>query len=67
MNHFFSGRAYVDHIIRYGWDMITVLYENNDSMMRLKGIFDRTAEVRMVRDSKPFYHLRKNLKQASGN
>ncbi|XP_059097644.1 glutamate receptor ionotropic, kainate 2-like isoform X2 [Tigriopus californicus] len=38
------GQAYVDLIERYDWDTITILYENNDSMARLKKIFDRTAE-----------------------
>ena len=40
------GSGYVDLITQYGWDTITILYENNDSMMRLKKIFDRTSEVR---------------------
>ena len=39
------GRAYIDLIVKYGWETITILYENNDSMMRLKGIFDRTSDV----------------------
>lgn len=42
------GQAYVDLIERYDWDTITILYENNDSMARLKKIFDRTAEVNFV-------------------
>ena len=40
------GGAFIDLIVKYDWDAITILYENNDSMMRLKGIFDRTAEVK---------------------
>ena len=43
--YIFPGSAYIDLIVKYGWDAITILYENNDSMMRLKAIFDRTAEV----------------------
>ena len=39
------GSAYIDIIEQYGWDAITILYENNDSMMRLKAIFDKTSKV----------------------
>ena len=30
---------------RYGWDTVTILYEDNDSMSRLKEIMDKTADV----------------------
>jgi len=40
-----TGKAFIDLIVQYGWESITILYENNDSMMRLKEIFDITSEV----------------------
>ena len=40
-----AGKAFIDLISQYGWESITILYENNDSMMRLKEIFDITSEV----------------------
>lgn len=43
-----EGQAYVDLIQRYGWDQVTILYENNDSLMRLKKIFDQTSLPSMV-------------------
>ena len=39
------SRAYMDIIEHYGWKTITILYENNDSMMRMKAIFDRTSNL----------------------
>ncbi len=42
---FETGKAFIDLIVQYGWESITILYENNDSMMRLKEIFDITSEV----------------------
>ena len=41
----FSAQAYNDLIGKYGWDAVTILYENNESMSRLKEVFDRTATV----------------------
>ena len=35
----------IDLVVKYGWDSVTILYENNDSMMRLKEIFTRTTKV----------------------
>ena len=29
----------------YNWQTITILYQDNDSMMTLKQIFDRTSTV----------------------
>ena len=40
-----SGRAYTGLIHKYGWDTVTILYEDNVSMKRLKEILDRTSEV----------------------
>ena len=37
--------AYVDLIKQYGWETITILYENNESMMRMKAIFDQTSSL----------------------
>ena len=37
--------AYVDLIRQYGWETITILYENNESMMRMKAIFDQTSSL----------------------
>ncbi len=42
---FFIAEAYNDIIGKYGWDAVTILYENNESMSRLKGVLDRTAKV----------------------
>ena len=39
------GGAYLDLIEAYGWKTITILYQDNDSMMTLKQIFDRTSTV----------------------
>ena len=44
--------AFIDLVVKYGWDSVTILYENNDSMMRLKEIFTRTTKVRMIFDTK---------------
>ena len=52
------GRAYIDIIEQYGWDAITILYENNDSMMRLKAIFDKTSKIS---DNEQFSILTKEL------
>ena len=38
--------AFIDLVVKYGWDSVTIMYENNESMMRLKEIFTRTTEVR---------------------
>jgi len=35
--------SYLDLIEAYQWKTITILYQDNDSMMTLKSIFDRTA------------------------
>ena len=52
-----SGMAFIDLVVKYGWDSVTIMYENNESMMRLKEIFTRTTEVRTQYlhrlDSKP--------------
>ena len=39
------GGSYLDLIEAYGWKSITILYQDNDSMMTLKQIFDRTSTV----------------------
>ena len=39
------GSAFIDLVIQYNWDVVTILYENNESMMRLKEIFTRTAKI----------------------
>eukprot|EP00090_Calanus_glacialis_P039909 TRINITY_DN6950_c0_g1_i1.p1 TRINITY_DN6950_c0_g1~~TRINITY_DN6950_c0_g1_i1.p1 ORF type:complete len:973 (-),score=205.08 TRINITY_DN6950_c0_g1_i1:162-3080(-) len=39
------GAAYLDLIETYQWKAITILYQDNDSMMTLKQIFDRTSTV----------------------
>ena len=39
------GSAYIDLIKAYGWDTIIILYEDNDSLIRLKTIFDRTSKI----------------------
>ena len=39
------GSAFIDLVIKYNWDVVTILYENNDSMMRLKEVFTRTAKI----------------------
>ena len=44
-NFIFAGQAYTDLAFRYGWDTVTILYEDNDSMSRLKEILDKTADV----------------------
>ena len=41
----FAGQAYTDLAFRYGWDTVTILYEDNESMSRLKEILDKTADV----------------------
>ena len=43
------GTALIDLVVKYGWDSVTILYENNDSMMRLKEIFTRTTKVIILR------------------
>ena len=37
--------AFIDLVVKYGWDSVTILYEDNDSMMRLKEIFTRTTKA----------------------
>jgi len=39
------GRAYLDVLEAYHWKTITILYQDNDSMMTLKEIFGKTATV----------------------
>ena len=39
------GGAYLDLVEAYGWKSVTILYQDNDSMMTLKQIFDRTSTV----------------------
>ena len=39
------GSAYLDLIRAYGWKSITILYQDNDSMMTLKQIFDHTSSI----------------------
>lgn len=39
------GGAYLDLIEAYDWKAITILYQDNDSMMTLKQIFDHTSAV----------------------
>jgi len=39
------GSAYLDLIEAYQWKTITILYQDNDSMMTLKQIFDKTSNV----------------------
>jgi hypothetical protein len=50
-----TGKAFIDLITQYGWESITILYENNDSMMRLKEIFDITSEVKARTFLLPFF------------
>ena len=42
------AQAYNDIIGKYGWDAVTILYENNESMSRLKEVLDRTAKVKQI-------------------
>jgi len=37
------GKAYLDVLEAYGWSTVTILYQDNNSMMTLKEIFGRTA------------------------
>ena len=46
--------AFIDLVVKYGWDSVTIMYENNESMMRLKEIFTRTTEVRTLRTYQSF-------------
>ena len=39
------GSAYLDLISAYDWKSITILYQDNDSMMTLKQIFDHTSSI----------------------
>ena len=39
------GSAYLDLIQAYDWKSITILYQDNDSMMTLKQIFDHTSSI----------------------
>ena len=39
------GMAFIDLVVQYRWDTVTILYEDNDSMMRLKEIFTRTTKA----------------------
>ncbi len=48
------GHAFIELVVRYGWDTVTILYEDNDSMMRLKEIFSRSAQVSSF-DFMPFF------------
>jgi hypothetical protein len=40
-----KGKAYDDLINRYGWEKVTILYEDNNSMKRIKTLFERTSKV----------------------
>ena len=42
-----TGQAYNDLIDRYGWESVTILYEDNNSMKRLKAILERTSQVKI--------------------
>jgi len=44
------GAAYLDLIEAYQWKYITILYQDNNSMMTLKQIFDRTSSVGPMED-----------------
>nr|AHN49642.1 ionotropic glutamate kainate receptor 2 [Caligus rogercresseyi] len=39
------GRALIDLINAYGWDAVTILYENNESLRRIKELLDLTSEI----------------------
>ncbi|XP_040571507.1 glutamate receptor ionotropic, kainate 2 [Lepeophtheirus salmonis] len=39
------GRALIDIINAYGWDYVTILYEDNDSIIRIKELLDFTSEI----------------------
>jgi ionotropic kainate glutamate receptor 2 len=39
------GSAYLDLLESYDWKTITILYQDNDSLMTLKEIFSKTATV----------------------
>ena len=39
------GKAFTDLIAKFGWDSITILYEDQNSLLRLKEIFTRTSEM----------------------
>ena len=39
------GSAYLDLVEAYDWKSITILYQDNDSMMTLKQIFDHTSSI----------------------
>ena len=39
------GSAYLDLLESYAWKTITILYQDNDSLMTLKEIFSKTATV----------------------
>ena len=43
-----SGSAFIDLVIKYGWVSVTILYENNESMMRLKEIYTHTSKVKIT-------------------
>ena len=43
-----SGSAFIDLVIKYGWVSVTILYENNESMMRLKEIYTHTSKVKIM-------------------
>merc|ERR1711892_1085362 len=44
------GAAYLDLIEAYQWKYITILYQDNNSMMTLKQIFERTSSVGPMED-----------------
>merc|ERR1712128_27330 len=44
------GAAYLGLIEAYHWKTITILYQDNNSMMTLKQIFDRTSSVGPMED-----------------
>ena len=39
------GGAYLDLMEAYQWKTVTILYQDNDSLMTLKQIFDHTSDV----------------------
>ena len=51
----FSGSAFIDLVIKYGWVSVTILYENNESMMRLKEIYTHTSKVKIIISFKNMY------------
>ena len=40
-----TGQAYIDVALKYGWDSVTILYDDNHSMSRLKEVLDKTSNI----------------------